>query len=80
MARIRSFGCGMYWCLLACGLAEEGSEGGGFLGMRGFRERAIPYRCCFRPILRSFCGRCIAGRRGRRLRLMGVCGGGQGLV
>ena len=33
MARIRSFGCGMYWCLLAmpdCGVAEEGSEGGVF--------------------------------------------------
>ena len=44
------------------------------------QERAIPYHCYFRPILRSFFGRCIAGRRRRRLWSMEGYGGGRGQV
>ncbi len=51
------------------------------IGRRGAGDcSTLPYRCCFRPRLRSSCGRCIAGRRGRRLWLMEVCGGGRGPV
>ena len=59
------------------GSGGEERRGGCFFSVQ---ERAIPYHCYFRPILRSFFDRCTAGRRRRRLWLMEGYGGGRGQV